>query len=234
MRGGVRARPSSGMISAASLTVAFGRTIALDGVDLDVAAGITGLFGPNGSGKSTLLRVIAGLQRPTSGSVAVEGQPPSLRDESFRRRIGYSGHAAGLYSRLTVAENLELFAGLYGAPAARVDDALAAVGLSGRASTYAGDLSAGLKRRASVARAIVHDPDVLLLDEPYANLDDDASEMLSTAVKEWCAPGKVALIATHGAKKVKAYADGGIILRDGRVVVAGRYGPRKRSTVRRS
>ena len=219
------------MISVAALTVAFGRTIALDGIDLEVAAGITGLFGPNGSGKSTLLRVIAGLQRPTSGTVAVEGRSLSLRDESLRRRIGYSGHAAGLYPHLTVAENLELFARLYGAPATRAEDALAAVGLSARARTYAGELSAGLKRRASVARALVHDPDVLLLDEPYANLDDDASEMVSAAVQEWYAPGRVALIATHGAKKVKAYADGGVILRDGRVVVAGKYGSRERSTV---
>jgi heme ABC exporter ATP-binding subunit CcmA len=222
------------VISVASLTVAFGRTIALDGIDLDVSAGITGLFGPNGSGKSTLLRVIAGLQRPTSGIVSLNDRPLSLRDESFRRRIGYSGHAAGLYPHLTVAENVELFAQLYGAPAARVGDALEAVGLSERAGTYAGELSAGLKRRASVARALVHDPDVLLLDEPYANLDDNASEMVSDAVQEWCAPGKVALIATHGAKKVKAYADGGIILRDGRVVVAGRYGARERSVVRPS
>jgi len=222
------------VISVASLTVAFGRTIALDGIDLDVPPGITGLFGQNGSGKSTLLRVIAGLQRPTAGTVSMDGRPMTLRDEALRRRIGYSGHASGLYPHLTVAENLELFAELYGAPAARAGDALLAVGLSGRAATYAGELSAGLKRRASVARAMVHDPDVLLLDEPYANLDDDASEMISAAVQEWCEPGKVALIATHGAKKVKAYADGGIILRDGIVVVAGRYGAPERSRVRPS
>jgi heme exporter protein A len=222
------------VIVASSLTVAFGRTIALDGIDLDVPTGITGLFGPNGSGKSTLLRVIAGLQRPTAGSVVIDGHPTSLRHESFRRRIGYVGHSAGLYAHLTVAENLELCAQLYGAPTARAGDVLTDVGLSGRAATYAGDLSAGLKRRASVARALVHDPDVLLLDEPYANLDDEASGMISAAVQAWCTAGKVALIATHGAKKVKAYADGGIILRDGRVVVAGRYGAQERSKVRRS
>ena len=222
------------MISVASLTVAFGRTVALDGIDLEVEAGLTGLFGPNGSGKSTLLRVIAGLQRPTAGSVAIDGRPLTLREEPLRRRIGYAGHAAGLYPHLTVAENLELFSLLYGAPAARVGDALEAIGLSGRATTYAGDLSAGLMRRASVARALVHDPDVLLLDEPYANVDDDAAEMVSAAVQEWHSPGKVALIATHGAKKVKAFADGGIILREGRVVVAGRYGARERSPVRPS
>jgi heme ABC exporter ATP-binding subunit CcmA len=220
------------VIVVSSLTVAFGRTIALDGIDVEVPAGITGLFGPNGSGKSTLLRVIAGLQRPTSGTVEIDGLPVSSRDELLRGRIGYSGHAPGLYPHLTMSENLELFARLYGAPTARVEASLEAVGLTARAATYAGDLSAGLKRRASVARALVHDPDLLLLDEPYANVDDDAAEMISAAVREWCTAGKVSLIATHGAKKVKAFAGGGIILRDGRVVVAGRYGAPRRPAAR--
>jgi heme ABC exporter ATP-binding subunit CcmA len=206
-----------------SLTVAFGRTVALDGIDLDIAPGIIGLFGPNGSGKTTLLRVVAGLLRPTEGTVTIENRAVELRDESFRRRVGYAGHAAGLYAHLTLAENLALFAKLYGTPPERADHWLEAVGLQHRAATRAADLSAGLKRRAAVARALLHDPDVLLLDEPYANLDDDAAEMVSSAVRSWRRDGRVALIATHGAKKVKAYADGGIILRDGRVVVSGLY-----------
>ena len=222
------------MIAVESLTVAFGRTIALDAIDLEISAGITGVFGPNGSGKSTLLRAVAGLLRPSAGTVMIDGRSFSLRDESFRRRIGYAGHEAGLYPHLTVAENLKLFADLYGAPGARVGELLAAVGLSDRAATYARDLSAGLKRRAAVARALVHDPDVLLLDEPYANLDDDASEMISVAIRSWCTAGKAALIATHGAKRVKAYAGGGIILRDGRVVVAGTYGAPRRARVKPS
>jgi len=222
------------VIAVESLTVAFGRTIALDAIDLEISAGITGVFGPNGSGKSTLLRAVAGLLRPSAGTVMIDGRSFSLRDESFRRRIGYAGHEAGLYPHLTVAENLKLFADLYGAPGARVGELLAGVGLSDRAATYARDLSAGLKRRAAVARALVHDPDVLLLDEPYANLDDDASEMISAAVRSWCTAGRAALIATHGAKRVKAYAGGGIILRDGRVVVAGTYGAPGRARVKPS
>jgi heme exporter protein A len=198
------------------LSVVFGRTIALDDVTLSLDPGVVGLFGPNGSGKSTLLRVLAGLLRPTSGGVSVVGAAPG----DLRGRIGYAGHDSGLYPQLTVAENLELFARLYRTGTGDVVDA---VGLADVASIPVGRLSAGMQRRAAVARAMVHRPDVLLLDEPYANLDDDAAELVSAAVQGWRAPGRIAVIATHGAKRVKSFADGGVILRRGRVVVAGTY-----------
>jgi heme ABC exporter ATP-binding subunit CcmA len=204
-----------------AVTVTFGRTVALDGVTLAVEEGVTGLFGPNGSGKSTLLRVVAGLLRPDSGSAAIAGE--EVRTEALRREIGYTGHAAGLYRDLSVRENLQLFARLYGASAHRADEMLEALGLTRWSGIRAGNLSAGLSRRAAVARALVHDPSVLLLDEPYANLDDAAAELVSSAVRQWSRPERAALIATHGAKKVKAYADAGVILRDGRVRTAGRY-----------
>jgi heme exporter protein A len=203
------------------LTVTFGRTVALDNIDLAIEDGATGLFGPNGSGKTTLLRTIAGLLRPTSGRVTIDGH--EVRAEESRRQIGYSGHATGLYRDLSVAENLELFARLYGVPISHVDDVLVALGLSGMAAVRAGNLSAGSARRAGVARALVHEPAVLLLDEPYANVDEEAAELMTSAIREWRGPGRVAVIATHGAKKVKAYADAGVILRDGRVNTAGRY-----------
>jgi heme ABC exporter ATP-binding subunit CcmA len=209
------------VIRVESLTVTFGHTVALDNIDVNVDPGITGLFGPNGSGKSTLLRVIAGLLRPQSGSVNIDSQ--EVRTESVRRRIGYSGHASGLYRDLSVRENLSLFARLYGAAPSRVDETLASLGLSDWSSVRTGALSAGLSRRATVARALVHDPSVLLLDEPYANLDDEAAELMSSAIRNWAGTGRAALIATHGAKKVKAFADAGIILHDGRVKTAGRY-----------
>ena len=85
------------------------------------------------------------------------------------------------------------------------------------------ELSAGSKRRAAVARALVHDPDVLLLDEPYANVDDDASDAISSAIESWKREGKIGVVATHGAKKVKAYADGGVVLQRGRLIRQGRY-----------
>ncbi|HWC15203.1 MAG TPA: ABC transporter ATP-binding protein [Actinomycetota bacterium] len=198
------------MIDLAGVRVVYGRTIALDDVTLSIGEGVTGVYGPNGSGKSTLLRVISGLFRPASGDVSFDGVPRHPADESLRRRIGYAGHEAGLYPRLTVRENLSLFAALWGAPAA-------SVGLGPRADARVGELSSGLKRRASVARALVHQPSILLLDKPFAGLDDDAADLVTDAIKQWRAPGRTAIIATHGAKRLKSFADAGIVLRRGRV-----------------
>jgi heme ABC exporter ATP-binding subunit CcmA len=214
------------MIETRGLTVVFGRTTAIDDVDLKLAQGITGLFGPNGSGKSTLLKVIAGLLRPTRGSLSLFGVASTDVGEDFRRNIGYAGHEPGLYARLTVAENLEFFARMYGATPARIHDVIQQLGLTDRAGTRVDALSAGYLRRVAVARALVHEPAILLLDEPYANLDDDASAMVSAAVTRWRdggTGGRVAIVATHGAKKVKAYADAGVILQRGRLVRHGAY-----------
>ena len=209
--------------------VAFGRTLALHGVTLDLLPGVTGLFGPNGSGKSTLLSVLAGLVRPTAGAATFRGRPVRASDEGWRRLVGYAGHEPGLYPTLTVSENLELWAQLFDAPGSRVGEMIERLGLGERRNTQVRSLSAGYKRRASVARALLHEPAVLLLDEPYANLDDDAAAEVSAAVVEWRRPDRLAVVATHGAKKVKAYADAGIILKHGRVV-SYRRGARQLTT----
>jgi len=214
------------MIEIKDVTVVFGRTLALDAIDLEIAPGVTGLFGQNGSGKSTLLRTIAGLIRPTKGTVLINGGERARGDESARAALGFAGHESGLYARLTVKENLELFARLYGTAPTAVAGTLERLGLSGVSDVPVGSLSAGMKRRAAVARALLHDPDVLLLDEPYANLDDEASEAVSGAIREWSGPHKTAVIATHGAKRVKAYASAGVILQRGRVASHGTYEPR--------
>jgi heme ABC exporter ATP-binding subunit CcmA len=212
------------LIVAEGLTVAFGRTVALASIDLAIPPGVVGVFGPNGSGKSTLLRVVAGLLAPARGRIEWRGAPVTARDERFRRTVGYAGHEAGLYGRLSVRENLDLFATLHGAPADRVGSLLDATGLGEVASTAVADLSAGLRRRAAVARALVPDPELLLLDEPYAHLDEDAGDAVSEAIRRWRAPGRTALIATHGAKKLKAWADAGLVLQRGRVAAWGSYG----------
>lgn len=210
-------------IELSDVTLAFGRTLALDDVQLEITDGVTGVFGPNGSGKTTLLRVIAQLLRPTRGIVRINDTAASSRDETLRRRLGYAGHDSGLYGRLTVVENLQLFATLYGVSSERVDLVIERLQLHELATRPVSDLSAGSKRRAAVARALLHDPDVLLLDEPYANVDDEAAAAISEAVVSWRRPGKVALVATHGAKKVRAYADHAIVLQQGRVVRVGHY-----------
>lgn len=211
------------MIVVEGLRVRFGRTVALDGIELTLEEGITGLFGPNGSGKSTLLRAVAGLVRPSQGRITFEGAPVAAADEGWRRLVGYAGHESGLYPNLTVSENLELFGRLYGSDPARSASLLSQLGLEGRSKTLAGELSAGLKRRAAVARALVGEPRLLLLDEPYANLDDDSATLVTEALVAWREPGRSALIATHGARKLKAFADAGVILRRGRIVTQGRY-----------
>ena len=211
------------MIGLHDIRVSFGRTLALTEVEAEIEPGIHGLFGPNGSGKSTLLRVIGGLLRPSRGHVTIAGRPMTMKDEQLRGRIGYAGHRSGLYGRLSVMENLRLFGRLHGADPARAEAMLDQLGLGDRRDTPASELSAGFRRRAAVARALLHEPTVLLLDEPYANLDDEAAGLVTAAVTTWRRSDRVGVIATHGAKKVKAYADGGLILQHGRLIRQGRY-----------
>ena len=221
------------MIRIEGLGVVFGRTVALRALDLELDAGVHGLFGPNGSGKSTLLRVLAGLHPPSSGRVTWDGRPISAADEDFRRRVGFAGHDSGLYARLTLEENLALFARLHGVGRGRVRSLARQTGLAEHLAKPVGELSSGLKRRAAVARALLHEPELLLLDEPYANLDDDAAECVSEAVRSWRRPGRTAVVATHGAKKLKRWADGGIVLQRGRLAVAGDYRAQHRFAARR-
>lgn len=211
------------MIQVEGVTVAFGRTVALDSVTVEIPGGVTGVFGPNGSGKSTLLRVIAGLITPASGTITMNGNTFDHRNEPLRRKIGYAGHLSGLYARLSVRENLTLFASMYGTPLARVDEMIGALDLGSQSEKAAGELSAGLKRRAAVARALLHEPEILLLDEPYANVDDEAGDRITDAVKSWRAPERIGLIATHGAKRVKPFADAGLILQRGSLSRFGTY-----------
>ena len=205
------------MIRLADLRVAFGRTVALGGLSTEIHDGVTGVFGPNASGKSTLLRVVAGLLRPTSGEVTIGSTRLPTSDEGLRRRIGYAGHQSGLYGHLTVEENLALFARLYGVSGDRARAVLSALDVVDRSGIPVRDLSAGLRRRVAIARALLHEPELLLLDEPYANLDDDAADLVTDAVRQWRRPGRTALIATHGAKRLKPYADARLVLRRGRI-----------------
>lgn len=211
------------MISVEDLTVRYGRTVALRGIDLSFEPGVVGMFGPNGSGKSTLLRTFAGLLKPVSGRMMFEGAPVRPSDEEWRRRLGYAGHQPGLYEELTVLENLELFARLNGAPDGAVPKVLEQIGLHERARDRVSSLSAGLQRRVGVARAMVHEPQILLLDEPYANLDDDAADRISMMVRAWDSGDRLALVATHGARRVKAFAGHGLVLRHGAVATYRSY-----------
>jgi len=199
----------------------FGRERVLRGVSLDVpAGGGLAVFGPNGSGKSTLLRALAGLLRPQRGTVVIGGED-LFAGPRARRRIGYVGHEPMLYGGLTIRENLQLFAALYGiaAPRARIEAVCALLGLTGHREMVAGRLSRGLSQRAAVARALLHQPAVLILDEPFAGLDPDAASRLAAHLDGFRGDGGTVVLATHQA--AEALRTGG----EARVLGGGRLGP---------
>jgi heme exporter protein A len=178
----------------------FGRTSALQGVSLTVQRGDFVVFlGRNGAGKSTLLRVIARIVKPNSGKVEVCGVDVLRNPEAGRERLGFVAHSSFLYRNLTAFENLRFFAGLYRLrePGDRVQLALRWVGLEESAHRRVHGFSRGMQQRLSIARATLHDPDILLLDEPFSGLDLEASELLGQWLQSFVANGKTVLMATH-------------------------------------
>ncbi len=202
------------------LSCAYGPTDALQDVNLVVGEGVLAVFGPNGAGKSTLLRLLAGERRPDRGSVLLDGVPVSAHDAGWRRRIGLVGHRSGLYGKLTVSENLKFFASLDGAAeSGRVAAALAAVGASALASRRAEALSRGERQRAALARALVHDPEVLFLDEPFTGLDAAAASALEEVLSERGRRGRIIVLVTHDVVRGKALANRVAVLSRGRKVL---------------
>ena len=198
----------------------YGDRPALDGISIAVAAGQTlAVFGANGAGKTTLLRVLATLLRPHGGSVSVLGA--SLPGEAWkvRGRVGFLGHEPLLYADLTGRENLLFHARLHGVAAARVGELLAAVGLSRRADDPVRELSRGMVQRLAAARAVLHDPAVLLLDEPRAGLDPAAAEELEPLIGR--ASGRTRVLVTHDVERGLAEADAVLGLRAGAAELAG-------------
>lgn len=213
------AERAGGAIDAREVWRGFGRERVLRGISLDVAPGAAlAVFGPNGSGKSTLLRVLAGLLRPARGTVVVGGED-LFAVPSARRRIGYVGHEPMLYGGLTVAENLALFATLYGRHGARgrIDELCALLGLTRWRDTVTARLSRGLLQRAAIARALVHGPAVLLLDEPFAGLDPDGAAHLATHLDDFQRSGGALVLATHRADEAARNAGEARVLRNGRL-----------------
>ena len=188
-------------IDARALARRFGARWVLRGASLRVSRGeIVGLLGANGSGKSTVLRMLATLLRPTSGTASVCGHDVVREADAVRRRIGFLSHAPGLYDDLSARENLEFAVTMHGtAPGkpASVDDVLTRVGLSAVADTRVRGFSAGMQRRLALARLLLARPSVLLLDEPYSNLDPAGISLMNEVIAEAAAAGGAALVVLH-------------------------------------
>ena len=199
----------------------FGRAIALREVDFEVHAGdCLALLGPNGAGKSTLLRLVAGLARPSSGKLQVLGAAPGT--STARAKIGYIGHATLLYPTLTARENLVFAARMYGTedPVGRADRLLDEEGLNPVAHRKAGDFSRGMSQRLSIARSLVHDPKVLLLDEPFTGLDRGSAERLQTRIAALRDQGRALLLVSHEVEQAARVASRALLLIQGRVALA--------------
>jgi ABC-type multidrug transport system ATPase subunit len=205
-------------ISLNNISKFFGRVPAVRDVTASFTPGrLYTILGENGAGKSTLLRLIAGLATPSSGTVQVFGSTP----REALHRIGYMAHASMLYDEMTAMENLQYFAGLYGiADQSRCSAALDAVGLDPKLERRVGEYSQGMRQRASLARAMVHDPEVLLLDEPFSNLDTAASRDV-VALLAKLKRSKTILVVTHQAALLEAVHDEVLVLAQGKIATQG-------------
>ena len=217
------------MITLERLAKAFGKrrdVHAVRDVTFDVPNGaITGLLGPNGAGKTTLLRMIATLVVPDAGQARVDGLDAVADRYAVRARIGVLSDARGLYARLTARENVRYYGalhGLSGAPLEERTDALfATLGLSPIADRRVAGFSQGERMKVAIARALVHDPDTILLDEPTNGLDIMSVRMLRTELRALRAQGKCLLFSSHVMQEVAALCDRIVVLSQGRVVAEG-------------
>lgn len=215
--------PSDRAIDVIGLGRRFGIRWVLRGVTLHVRAGeVVGLLGANGSGKSTVLRVIGTLLRPNAGSVTVSGRDV-VRDASrVREQVGYLAHTAGVYDDLTARENLRFAADMLGLDPAPVDGILERVALAHVANDRVRGFSAGMQRRLALARLVLRRPRVLLLDEPYSNLDAEGVALMNRVIGETIAAGGTALVALHELAPARAILDRTVTLVNGRADDSGR------------
>jgi ABC-2 type transport system ATP-binding protein len=198
------------MLQAESLTKTFGPRVAVERLSFDLRPGeIFALVGPNGAGKTTTLRMLAGLIRPTSGGVRFGGQPAAGAESALRASIGFLTEAPGLWDRLTVRQNLRVYARLHGLPHVdrAVDAALDLFGIADRASEPAAVLSKGLRQRVALARALLHDPRAILLDEPTSGLDPESARDVRELVTRLRDDRRAVLISTHNLDEVDRLAD---------------------------
>jgi len=220
----VEPRATPPAIEVRRLVKSFGHQTALRGVDLEVAEGeFLTLFGPNGAGKTTLIRCVSSLARPSAGTVRLRGQDLGKAATSLRRHIGLISHNPLLYGDLTAEENLQFFARMYDLAdgEVRVDAALQQVGLLARRRDPVRDYSRGMVQRLAIARAILHDPSIMLLDEPYTGLDLQAADMLRSVLQDLAASNRTVILTTHNLEQGLEMCNRAAILHRGKIVWQG-------------
>ena len=197
-------------LEAIELVRTFGGCRAVDGVSFQLDRGLLlAIFGPNGAGKSTLLRMLAGVLRPTSGQIRVAGEPARVPDREWRRRVGVVSHESFLHGHLTAEENLLFYGRLFGLPhlKERVGEHVDAMGLREGAGVPVADLSRGFQQRVALARALLHDPEVVLLDEPYTGLDAHAAGLLREQLGSLKDGQRTVVLVTHNLRQGLELAD---------------------------
>ena len=200
------------MIVADGLTHNFGRELALEGVDLVLdSTEHMAVLGDNGAGKTTLLRILATALHPSSGALEIAGLNAFREKRRLRHYIGYVAHAPGIYTALNAVENLKFFCELQGVAQTRVDEVIELVGLREVADRRAGELSRGMQQRLALARAVLHDPKLLILDEPDASLGGDAADLLGRLMR-----GRSTVLATHDQALANRLCPRTLVLRHGR------------------
>jgi ABC-2 type transport system ATP-binding protein len=208
------------------LTRSYGKVVAVNDLNLKIPAGsLFGLIGPNGAGKTTTLRMLAGLLSPTSGEILLEGQSTHKNDPQLRRRIGYMPDFFGVYEDLLVWEYLDFFARCYEIPPVRrkrvVDELLELVDLTEKRDSSVQALSLGMRQRLCLAHALVHDPQVLLLDEPASGLDPRARVEMRELLRELGSMGKTIVLSSHILAELAELCDSIGIIEKGRMVASG-------------
>ena len=197
----------------------FGRRRAVSRLSLSARAGdIVGLLGPNGAGKSTVIGLLATLVTPTSGEVRFGGASARALGAALRRRLGLLAHELHLYPELSARQNLTFFGELYSVPAGRIEAALTRAGLDERAGDDVSGFSRGMRQRLALERALLHDPRLVLLDEPFTGLDDRAVSIVADRVRELAANGAIVVLATHDLDLAEGLITRVALLRDGRLI----------------
>lgn len=224
--------PSDRAIDGRGLGKRFGIRWVLRGVTLEVGRGeAVALMGPNGSGKSTVLRILGTLLRPNAGSASVNGLDVVNDASAVRAQVGYLAHAPGLYDDLTARENLEFAADMLGLDHSSVESSLDRAGLATMANNRARGFSAGMQRRLALARLIMRRSSVLLLDEPYSNLDEAGIEVMNSVIRDVLSRGGAALLALHELAPARGILHRTLVLADGRVAAGAVRGAGDRPTV---